>query len=85
MPEEELVWMCRDGRRYRPSEMSDRHLMNSISRIYRLNWRKSWAPILEAELLRRHEERTGEHAPEAGEDYDDGAEDASSGEASSER
>jgi acetolactate synthase regulatory subunit len=48
------TWICRDGRVVLISEMEDRHLAACINKIKRMtDWRRSYLPRLEEELMRR--------------------------------
>ena len=47
-------WVCKDGRKLYPKEMSVQHLKNSIAMIERRqNWRRDWLVPLKLELVRR--------------------------------
>ncbi len=47
---QDKIWRCRDGRRLLVSQMATSHILNSIARIQRLNWRRAYLPRLELEL-----------------------------------
>lgn len=42
----ELMWLCRDGRQMRVSEMADGHLENAIAMVERskVGWRMQYLP-----------------------------------------
>ena len=47
------LWLTNSGITLKISEMTDSHLINSINRIERLDWRKDYLPLLKEELKRR--------------------------------
>jgi hypothetical protein len=48
------IWVCKDGRRMKVSEMEMSHLLNAIAKIERSRrWRKEWLPRLHLEVTIR--------------------------------
>lgn len=47
------IWICRDGRRLKPGQMSNDHLHNCIAKIRSTGWRQQWLARLELELIIR--------------------------------
>lgn len=50
----EHIWTSGNGRKIAVSDMATSHIINSIKKIKRENWKVDWLPILTEELNRRN-------------------------------
>lgn len=50
---ENQLWKTKDGRILPVSSMSTQHILNSLKKISRDNWRTAYAVLLKAELQKR--------------------------------
>lgn len=50
---ENQLWETKDGRILPVSSMSTQHILNSLKKISRDNWRTAYAVLLKAELQKR--------------------------------
>lgn len=59
------MWLCRDGRVLRISEMEDGHLKNCVAKCFlsTTSWRGRYLPYLLRELTRRQRQQLFEETP----------------------